>query len=211
MLSPSQGIPAKWPRHCANRNLLSIKLLRTQTTDFASCIAFRLNKDVFPWWVIAAPYFSRLRPSEWSYTVTPTLCTCQEPPEQSQDEWGWVKDPDVDVRRAAAWNKRGSTTKPEVKRPCCCWKGLCCCWRGATTACSLPCKHSYWHPEAVTVTLHWQTCSQHSRVSPQQLVLALIAMKMCSRGFCQATKWKKSKTGSCSHSPPCFKVSLWLL
>lgn len=122
--------------------------------------SFRLNKgNVFPKWLIAAPYSCRLHLSDWSYTVTPTLCTCQEPPEQSRDEWGWVKEPDVEVRRAAAWNKRGSTTKPRVKRPCCFWKRLSCCWQGATAVCSLPCKRSYWHPEAMAVTLHGQICS----------------------------------------------------
>lgn len=146
-----------------------------------------------------------------TYTVTPTLRTCQESAEQSRDEWGRVKDPDVDARRAAAWNKRGSTTKPRVKRPCSCWKGISCCWQGAIAVCSLPYKHSYWHPEAVAVTLHWQTCSLHGGVSPQWLALALLLWKRAPPGFWRITKSKKSKTGLHRHSQRCFQVSLWLL
>lgn len=84
-----------------------IKPPRTQKELTASRIAFWLNKDnVFHWPTIPAPYSSRLHLSDWFYSDTPTLCICQEPPEQSRDEWGQVKDPDVDVWRAAAWNKR---------------------------------------------------------------------------------------------------------
>lgn len=155
MLSPSQGIPAKWPRCSTNRNPLSIELpLNTEMIDYASCTAFRLNKgSLFPQWAIPSSYSSRLQLSDWSYNVTSTLCTCQESPEHSWDEWGQVQKPDTDASRSAAWKKRGSTTKLMVKMPWKCWKGLCCFWQGAITVCSLPCKHSYWHPEAVLVTL----------------------------------------------------------
>lgn len=61
----------------------------------------------FPWWVISALYTHRLHLPDWSHAITTPPCTCQDSPEWSLDEWGWGKDSDVDVRRAAAWNERG--------------------------------------------------------------------------------------------------------
>lgn len=144
MLSLSQGIPAKWPRHSANRNPLSIKPPWTQKRLTLPHVAFRLNKgNVFPWWAIPEPYSSTLHLSDWSYTVTPTLCTCQEPPERSRDEWGRVKDSDVDVRRAAAWNK-------EVPQQSQGLKGLVAAGRGSAAAGKEP--PQYVHSHANTAT-----------------------------------------------------------
>lgn len=128
-----------------------------QTIDFTSYRAFRLNKgDVFPWWATPARWDSTLRLSDWSSAVAPTLRPCQEPPELSWDEWGRASDPDFDVRSAIARNKRCSTTKPRVKRPCCCSKGAQLLLARGHGGMLTPMRTQL---PAVWLSLHWQTRS----------------------------------------------------
>lgn len=102
---------------------------------------------LFPCWAIPARCYGKV-------PITQFPPTCQE---LGCHDWGQVSSPDVDVRRATAWNKRCPTTKPRVKKPCYWWKKLSCCWRQATAARSL--SHANTAAGSATVTLHWQTSS----------------------------------------------------
>lgn len=142
-----------------------------------SCFLFQPTASV---WLTALHHFHPL--------YLPTASKAE------RDEWGWLEDPDVDGRRATAWNK--STSLP--KKSCRLKKGLAAVGRGGCTAAVAgeePSRHVSHHArttpgsrEAAIVTFHCEARSQHGGVSPQRLLPVFITMEAC---YCRVIiSWK---------------------
>lgn len=197
MLSPSQSVPAKWPRHSTERNPLSIKAWRTQRPLALPLVQHSdsITATCFP----GEPLLLRIQQAPPPTGVTLSLrllCTCQEAPDDREG----VKDPDVSLRRAAASTKEVPLQRRGVRSPRCSW--FSCCWRGATPSMFTPMQNTApgIHTSA-TVTLPSHACSQRGGVSPQPLALALSAMKMCSLENHRITKVKNVSLPPSAMSP----------
>lgn len=144
MLSPSQDIPAKWSRHSTNINPLSFKSPWTQERLTLPHVwhSDQIKAASFPGEPFLRLIPRKLHLCDWSYTVAPTLCTCQEPPEQSQ---GWMRSSE----RPWSWCAKGSGTEkvPQQSRGL---KGLVAAGEGSAAAGEEPLQ--YVHPHANTAT-----------------------------------------------------------